>query len=149
MKISEAEVRKYSLCCCEIDSLYRDCAVHMGMSDTAMRVLYIIKMYDGSCLLSEIVRLSGISKQTIHSAVKKLEKDGILLIENYNGRKKIVSFSKKGEELVMQTVDKLIEIENEILSLYTPEELHLFFDMTNRYMMELKKRVEFFAEKND
>lgn len=146
MEISEAELRKFSLCYCETDSLYHEFSVRVGISDTAMRVLYMIRMYDGACLLSEIVRLLGISKQTIHSAVKKLEKDGFLRIENYDGRKKMISFSEKGEEVAKKTVDKLIKIENEVLSLYNQEELKLFFEMENRYRLELKKRVESFTQ---
>ena len=59
----------------EINSLYHEAALRFGLSDSAMMVLYAVCDHEGSCLLHEIGRLSGTSKQTVHSAVRRLEEE--------------------------------------------------------------------------
>lgn len=44
--------------------------------------------YGNERLLSDIYKKSGISKQTVNSAIRSLEADGILYLEQYNGRAK-------------------------------------------------------------
>ena len=50
----------------ETNAVYHDMAVKMGLSDSAMNILYTICDSGESCLLKEICRRSGISK---HSAI--------------------------------------------------------------------------------
>lgn len=57
----------------EIDSLYHQAALKLGVSDCVLFVLYMLHTNDGKCLLYDIYKLSGISKQTVNSAIRKLE----------------------------------------------------------------------------
>lgn len=43
-------------------------AVKSGVSDSTSFIFYMLYINNGSCLLNEIYKLSGISKQTINSA---------------------------------------------------------------------------------
>ena len=70
----------------EINSLYHEAAVKMGISDSVMNILYVICEKGDRCLQSEISRLTGISRQTINSAIRKLEKDGIVYLKQGQGR---------------------------------------------------------------
>ena len=73
----------------EINALYHEAAVKMGISDSVQNILYVICSKGNQCLQSEISKLTGISRQTIHSALHKLEKDGIVRIEAGQGRNTI------------------------------------------------------------
>lgn len=55
----------------EIDSLYHQAALKLGVSDCVLFVLYMLHTNDGKCLLYDIYKLSGISKQTVNSAIRK------------------------------------------------------------------------------
>ena len=57
----------------EIDSLYHQAALKLGVSDCVLFVLYMLHTNDGKCLLYDIYKLSRISKQTVNSAIRKLE----------------------------------------------------------------------------
>ena len=50
----------------EVDSLYHQAAVRLGVSDSVLFVLYMLHTNGGQCMLSEIYKLSGISKQMIN-----------------------------------------------------------------------------------
>ena len=59
----------------ETDALYHELALKLGLSDSAMKILYVICDTGEPCLLREICRRSGLSKQTLNSALRKLEAD--------------------------------------------------------------------------
>ncbi len=64
----------------ETDALYHQASLKLGISDSAMRVLYTVHDCGGSCQLSDIYKRSGISKQTVNSALRKLEADGVIYL---------------------------------------------------------------------
>ena len=82
------EMRQFNYLLSEIDAVYLEASQKLCLSDSAMQILYVISNHREECLLSEIYRLSGISKQTINSALRKLEADGIVRLESLAGRRK-------------------------------------------------------------
>lgn len=68
------EAGKYTYLAGEINALYHEAAVKMGISDSVQNILYVLCEKGGKCLQSEISKLTGISRQTINSAIRKLEK---------------------------------------------------------------------------
>ena len=48
----------------EINALYHEAAVKMGVSDSVQNILYVICEKGTQCLQSEISKLTGISRQT-------------------------------------------------------------------------------------
>ncbi len=93
----------------EVDSLYHQAALKLGVSDSVMFVLYMLHIGGEKCLLYDIYKLSGISKQTINSAIRKLENDGIVYLEKHNGKSKIVCVTEKGKAYIAQTGARLAE----------------------------------------
>ncbi|MBR4027569.1 MAG: winged helix DNA-binding protein [Lachnospiraceae bacterium] len=134
-------VRKYSILTCEIGALYHKAAVKVGLSDTAMQVLYIVCMFENECLLSDVIRLSEISKQTVHSAVSRLEKEEFLVLKEYDKRKKLICLTEKGEKLAQDTVVQIMELENEIMNEWTKEEQEQYIILTERYFMKFKESL--------
>ena len=81
-----------------INSLYHEMAVKMGLSDSIMNILYVICEKKDRCLQSEISKLTGISRQTINSAIHNLKKDGIVYLEQGHGRNTIVCLTERGRK---------------------------------------------------
>lgn len=136
------EVKCFNYLVSEIDTTYHEAALKLGLSDSAMMILYSICNSGESCLLSDIYKLSGISKQTINSAIRKLEKEEIIYLEVYSGRKKRVCLTDKGKELSKNTVHRLISIENEIYGSWTKEDLEMYLNLTQRYLNSFKEKVK-------
>lgn len=57
----------------EMESFYHQASLKLGVSDSVSMVLYTIYDTGESCLLSDIYKKTGISKQTINSAIRTLE----------------------------------------------------------------------------
>lgn len=79
------KANQYTYLAGEINALYHEAAVKTGVSDSVQNILYVICEKGDRCLQSEISKLTGISRQTINSAIHKLEKEGIITLEQGKG----------------------------------------------------------------
>ena len=122
--------RKYAYLSAEITSLYHEAAVKIGVSDTVLDILYVLCEQEGQCLQSDIFRLTGISRQTINSAIRKLERDG---------RNTLVCLTEKGRDFSAQKVRPLFQIENKIWSEWTVDEQERYLLFTQKYRDSFKK----------
>ena len=137
------EMRRLNCLIGETDSVYHEAAVKLGVSDSTMQILYTICMTgENYCQLSEIARLTGSSRQTIHSSVRKLEQEGVVCLKAKNGRDKIVYLTEYGKKIVEKTALRMIEIENDIFATWTIQDRQEYLRLTQKYLIDLKKRVD-------
>ena len=87
-KTYTGEIRRINFLFSEMESLYHLADLRLGISDSASLVLYALYDAGGQCPLADIYKNSGISKQTINSAIRGLEKEGLLYLAQYHGRAK-------------------------------------------------------------
>lgn len=142
----QSEARRYNHILSEIDAVYHEIALNQGLSDSAMSILYVLAEHDGSCLLSKLIKQSGLQKQTINSALRKLEKEDILYLEPADGKTKRVLLTAKGTFTVHNTIDKVIAMENKIYSSWEPEEWKLYLNLTERFLHEIQKEMKEFLK---
>ena len=133
--------RIYAYLSAEITSLYHEAAVKMGISDTVLNILYVLCERDGKCLQSDIFRLTGISRQTINSAIRKLERDGLAYLEQLEGRNTMVCLTEKGRDFCTQKILPLFKIENKIWDEWTVDEQDKYILFTQKYRDSLKKSL--------
>lgn len=117
----------------EMEALYHQVSLKLGISDSAMRSLYTVYDNGGTCLLSDIYKQSGISKQTVNSAIRKLESDEILYLEPESGRGKRVRLTEKGRSYVEGTVARLYAAECEIFASWSEEEIDSYIHFMEKY----------------
>ena len=122
----------------EINGVFHDVSIAMGLSDSASIILYTLSSY-GSCLLSDIVRLSGVSKQTINSALRKLEAEGIVTVIPEDHRRKRVSLTPQGKALAENTVEKMIAVENALFDSWPEEDRDAYVRLTQRYLDQIRE----------
>lgn len=139
--MNHQKVKRYNYVMNEINSIYHDAAMRMGISNSTQSILYVICENGDRCLQSEIYKQTGISRQTINSAIRKLEKDGIVYLEQGQGRNTIVCLTDVGKEIADQKARPIIRIENEIFDEWTEEESRMYQELTERYRDSLKKKL--------
>ena len=142
MESMYTDLKRFNCLTAEIDAVYHDAALRLGLSDSALMILYTVCTYGESCLLHDITRLSGVSKQTIHSALHKLADEGIVYLEPVSGRKKRVCLTETGKAFAEQTVLPVIEIENEIFGGWTEAEREMYIGLTQRYLSAFREKVK-------
>ena len=141
MSLTSEISKEFSLLSSEIDSLYHEAAFKLGVSDSVMWILYAISLKGDRCSLRDIVILSGISKQTINSALRKMEKDEIIYLENIDPRRKNVCLTEKGKNLASRSSVIIIRMEEEIFKSWPGGDADLFIKLTKRFFEDLKLRV--------
>ena len=124
----------------KLESIYHSIAVSHGLSDSAYSILYTM-CFNGSgrSLIHDICIYSGMSKQTVNSSLRKLEKDGIVYLENIDGRSKEVVLTDKGRELCSKTVIRLLDAEDRLLGRWSDEDLALYIRLSDRFLSDLEK----------
>lgn len=124
----------------EIDAAYHEAARRLGLSDSAMSILYTICLNGDSCPLSDIVRLSGVRKQTINSALRKLEESGV--VETRGGKRKQVYLTAAGETLAQSSAMRVLKLENEIFDSWPKEELERYIVLTETYLSAFREKMK-------
>lgn len=126
----------------ENEDLYRQIARHFGMSECAFWLLYSLREAEVPLSQSELCYTLCQPKQTVNSAMKKLEGDGyIRLLNSRDRRRKEIHLTDKGETLARETVDQVILLENRSLQAFSEEEQALFLQLFHRYTENLKENL--------
>lgn len=126
----------------ELDALYHQASLKIGLADSAMRVLYALHDNGEKCLLSEIYKQSGISKQTVNSAIRKLEEEGVIYLEQHKGKAKMVCLTPKGEQYVSDTVVRLCNAEIRAFETWTEEEINTHVRLMEKYMESFRRQIQ-------
>ncbi len=118
----------------ENDEIYRNIAKKYSLPDCAFWILYTLREEGGIVTQREICSTIYLPKQTVNSAMKKLESDGYIQLSETNDRRsKQVSLTQEGLALAQKTVDRVISQEMAALSGLTPEEKEAFLRLYRKY----------------
>lgn len=135
-------IHKINYLTTEMNALYHHASLKLGISDSISIVLYNIYDEGDECLLSDIYKKSGINKQTINSAIRSLEKEGILYLTQHNGRAKNVILTDYGKEYVRQTVAKLYQAEAKAFDSWSDDEISAYIGAMEKYKECLRRQIE-------
>lgn len=127
----------------ESDEIYRNAAKLVGLSDCAFWILYALRTDENPLTQKEICYATYQPKQTVNSALKKLEADGYVeLFSADDRRSKQVRLTKRGLSLAQRTVDKVILQEQNALSELSPEEQDAFLQLFRKYTDLLNANIQ-------
>ena len=92
----------------KLDDVYRSAAKSCGISECAFWILYTLRVEEKSFTQAEICEFLIEPKQTVNSALKKLEAEGYLTLSaGADQRSKRVCLTEKGERFVKAHVDRV------------------------------------------
>ena len=126
----------------DTDSIYHKAALKLKMSDTVMFILYLVYENNGKYLLNNIQKETNISKQTLNSAIRKLEKDEIIYLEKIDGKKKNVCFTSKGKEYADNTIAHLFKAECNTIKKWNVKDIKQYLNLMKQYNQNLKEEIK-------
>lgn len=139
--------KKMNLIMSEIDGVYHQLNVILGLSDGKSSVLYALNQ-KADCSQHDVVRLTGLSKQTVNSAVKKMIANGLL--EPLSGvRNEKLHLTEYGKKVMREKTEVIVQIDNNVYSQWTKQEQQLFVRMNKEFLVRLKEQVKCFQENDD
>ena len=134
MKIhQEYEVQQFNRLYKELDDIYHEIALAIGISDSALAVLYVVCTLGDGCLQKDICREAYVSKQTVNSSVRSLERNGFLYLEK-SGRDKHICLTEKGRQFVEQKIRPVVDMENGAFLEMEPDERAEFIRLSQKYV---------------
>jgi len=95
----------------QIDGAYHELAVRQGLSDSALLVLWSLLELGEGCTQRDICEQFALSKQTVHSSVRKLDREGLLSLRPGPGREVRVFPTDRGRALIQEKIVPIQEAE--------------------------------------
>lgn len=135
---SSREMKRYNHLHGEIEAVYHEMSLQFGISDSVSKILYTICSFGDGLLLNDICRSTGLTKQTVNSAIRGLEKKDIVYLEAVDGKSKKVCLTEKGKKFAGNTAFRLIEIENAIFESWSDDDVQKYLELTERFLISLK-----------
>lgn len=138
---SSNQLKHYNNLVSEIELTYHEASKKLGVSDSVCKILYTLCNGGEEYPLSKICKESGLTKQTVNSALRQLESDDLIKLTAADGKSKIVCLTEKGKVYVKNNALKIISIENEIFSSWSEKELSDYLRLTEKFLTELKEKI--------
>ena len=127
-----------------VDDIYGSYASSCGITDAEFCILYALFEHNGDYLQTDICRAWYYSLQTIHTAIKNMEKKGLiaLICQPGNKKNKYIHLTQTGEKAVAEIVEPFTKAERNAFSALTEEEQDLLLPLLQKHANALKAEVE-------
>lgn len=142
MSHSSKALRRFNHLFSETNIAYHEAAARLGLSYSAMQILYAAYDDGGSCPLQEVCAQTGISKQTINSALRRLEAEGTVCLKRAGGKRKDVCLTQKGAALAERTAGRLMDAENAVYESWPQEDVEQYLALTERYLSSFRNEIK-------
>ncbi|MGI5988650.1 MAG: MarR family winged helix-turn-helix transcriptional regulator [Lachnospiraceae bacterium] len=123
----------------ELNALYHSAAVRNGMSDSEHMILYMLTDVGDGITQSEIMTSCCMSKQTVNSAIAKMQKEGLLTLGEKTGRQKRIFLTDIGKQTIQEKIVPLMKLEDAIVQSWTPEEQSIYLRLEEQFRDGLRE----------
>lgn len=128
----------------QFNALYRAMTDSMGLPDCAMWVLYFLVAETRELSQHDLVQLMMFPKQTIHSAVAVLRKQGLIELEASSGTRgrKRIHLTEAGKELTRRTVCRIREAELQTIRDFGLEKMKVLLSLQREFIAQLQHNTQ-------
>lgn len=141
--------RRFYQLFCETDVVYREAAANLGLTHSVFEILYAVWNYKEGvrCPLREVCRRSGLGKQTVNSALRRMEAEGLAYVERAGGKHKDVCLTAEGAVAAGRTVARIMEAENAVFAAWTTQEVESYLLLTEKYLAAFREETRRFENR--
>lgn len=125
----------------EIDELYHSIATSLGFSDSALDVLYALYSLGDGCSQAQICRQCYSSRQTINSSIAKMTREGLLYLEQGQGRQRRICLTEEGRRLVREKIHPVAKMERAAFMELDGEERGQLIRLTKKFADSLQRQA--------
>ena len=126
----------------KLDDVYRSAAKSCGISECAFWILYTLRV-ERPYTQAGLCEFLHEPKQTVNSALKKLEAEGFLVLSaGDDQRSKRVRLTEKGEQLARTCADRVAEAEARAIGSMSPDDRAALIRLTELYGTLLSEQLQ-------
>lgn len=140
MDISD-KLQRINCILAETSGLYHKLNVELGLSDSIAEILYLLYTNNGCYPILRLREELSMPKQTLNSALRALEKQEVLFLEQYSGRNKIAVLTDNGWQYCGKTVAYILKMEEDVLKEFSDAELESFISLHEKYNAKIGKYI--------
>ncbi|MBR1776737.1 MarR family transcriptional regulator [bacterium] len=119
---------------CETDKIYNSLLNKMQITDSEYTLLFAILTMGEGCLQKDIADSCLISKKTLNSTVKKLEKKGILKLKPGKYPNLHIYLTPEGKSYIEERLVPIMQEEDDILDTVSGKDFDAFISITTKYL---------------
>lgn len=123
-----------------VDELYRQTAARMGLADCDFDILYALSDQDG-LTQKQLCERGFSSKQTVHSAVKRMVAKGFVTMRGDSPRTMRAYLTERGRAIGESNISAVLAGECRAVETFTPEEQQTLVHALNRYADALDENL--------
>ena len=135
-------LRQYNSLYQSYDELYHEISLAARLSDSAFWILYHLLEHGDGCLQKDICACTCTSKQTIHSAIRKMQEQGLIQLRPGRGRNMHIHLTDAGRELARDRVQPVIRMEREAFGDLAPEESRELLRLTQKHVDNFRQKAK-------
>ncbi len=127
----------------KMNVLYHDYAKSVGLSDAAFWLLYSLYEHGQPCTQKDLCAAWFYAPQTINSALKSLEEQGIISLEltPKNRKNKQILFTEAGKALIEEKIVPLVQAEERSFERLEEQERNQLLEITQRHIKALEEEI--------
>ena len=131
------EMRRCNRIYKEFEDIYREIDRWAGLSASAFGILYHLMDLGDGCLQRDICAEAFVSKQTVNSSIRTLERQGLIRLTPGRGREEHIHFTEKGRRLAEERILPVMEAENRTLA----EDAALVLALQQKHLEIFRRRA--------
>ena len=142
------QLREFNNILKETNAAYSELAKQNGLSDCAFWLMYSIREADGKCTQKDLCDQWIISKQTVNSALKGLEKNGYIILSASptDRRSKYITLTGKGVEFAHEHIDIVFDLEQLVFQKMSDAESAAMIESTRKYQELFRAEMKRFLK---
>ena len=125
----------------EMDAAYHEAAQRQGQNDSTSRILYALCELGSPASLRAVCESTGLSKQTVNSALRRMEGDGLIYLESAGRGKDVCLTPEGGLRVADTTAGRLIRLENSIFDEWPAEDVQQYLGLMERYLQAFRCKL--------
>lgn len=136
-------LKKYNALSWEYNELYHGIGREYGLSDCAVWILYVLRESKNAYTQRQICERLHQPKQSINTALKKMEENGLLALRYAanNKKNKEIVLTPEGLILAEKTADKIISAEQKSFCTLSDSEQETFLVLFGKYIGALRNEL--------
>ena len=132
----------------EISSIYEKLLLSKNVPEGVFIIMSSILDLGEGCLQKQISEISYLNKKTVNSAIKKLQKEGLIELVAGKYPNMHIYLTDKGREYMTSKIIPIIEVERKALELMPSDEFGTLVEGYKKYIDNFREHVDMFAERN-
>ena len=140
-KINE-KVKCLNSILCKIDNLYQTILLKKGLSDSEYVVLFSILELGEGCLQKDIANNGYINKKTTNSTIKKLEKNGLIILKAGKYPNMHIYLTDAGKEYMRTHIVPIVNMQTNVMNSVPDSDFENLVESYSKYMQIFKKEID-------